>query len=923
MSLKQPMFAVVDLETTGTKRTEDQIIQFGCAFIQKNKIVNTISQNINPQQAIPPAITDLTGITNGQVAKAPTFAEIGPALHGMLTDTVFVAHNVNFDFPFLNHAFEQIGLPALDIAAIDTVELAQILLPTAVSYKLQDLTALLGIQHKNPHHADSDAFVTARLFLALRKRLLALPTQTVSQLSRLGTILSRQTGDFIETVAKQQPNHALADDLHKNHGLILHNKTVLSPQDLHPEVHYPQSPAAKKKMWGKRLTYRAAQAKMMNLIANHLQKPADSTLIIEAATGSGKSLGYLLPSYYYGKPEHKVVVSTATTVLQHQLLNQTLPLLESLLHTKVPVALVKSPEHYLNLEAFYQSLQMPSSNRPNRILQMRLLVWLTMTSTGDLTELQLTNYRGNFLQRVRQHHFQVQSLFGPDEFIVSVADQAQKASLILTNHSFLLAHPESPLFGTRPDLMIDEAEDFTHFAQRVSRHTSEFTHLREAGHHLNQHRDVIEAAAEQTYPAYAKLTKGYEQVGRYLELIEACQQIFFESYIEDNIPKSRRTETLHEIIDLANLDLETYILPKLAEIEALSQKAAVNFEQAVNQLVNLQPHFQHQTGILFNQIYAILEQLKKYNNAFAAFQAQMTANDGQSGVILNMQQYGNVASLDLTLDRLDIAPAIRSIFAGFDHVVLTGATLSFNHRFDYFLNQLGLSKAEVQTFKLPSIFDYAKQTRLITITDAPNIKLVTTAYQADYTSGVIDRIAASQSGQILVLFNSLETVKQTYYSLKDLPTGHNREILAQGITGSNEKILKRFSLSQHAVLLGSNTFLTGIDLPGDALKVLILNRLPFDSPSQPEVKLRYHWLKANGQYPFRAEALPKAALRMKQSFGRLIRTKTDSGVMVVLDDRLVTTRYGRQMLHTLPNSVVNHTLNLAEAVKLIQKFLKK
>ena len=139
-------FAVVDLETTGTSvKDGDRMIQFGCALVRHGKIIQTISQMINPDRSVPQTIQRLTGISPERLVAAPYFDEVAPALHQVLTKTVFVAHNVNFDYPFLNAEFERIGLPKLQLEAIDTVELAQVLLPEISSFRLSDLTTHFAI----------------------------------------------------------------------------------------------------------------------------------------------------------------------------------------------------------------------------------------------------------------------------------------------------------------------------------------------------------------------------------------------------------------------------------------------------------------------------------------------------------------------------------------------------------------------------------------------------------------------------------------------------------------------------------------------------------------------------------------------------------------------------------------------------------
>ena len=172
------VYAVVDLETTGTQRhAGNKIIQFGCAIIENGTITENISLSINPERTIPREILALTGLKPSELASAPTFDEVAPTLRELLADKIFIAHNVNFDLPFLNEAFVEVGLDPIDPIAIDTVELAQIMLPQAASYRLKDLSTFLNINHEHPHQADSDAIATAKIFIILLNQLKQLPQE--------------------------------------------------------------------------------------------------------------------------------------------------------------------------------------------------------------------------------------------------------------------------------------------------------------------------------------------------------------------------------------------------------------------------------------------------------------------------------------------------------------------------------------------------------------------------------------------------------------------------------------------------------------------------------------------------------------------------------------------------------------------------
>lgn len=221
----QTVFAVVDLETTGTDlHAENRIIQFSCSLVQNQQIIKTFSTDINPERSIGYRITQLTGISAERVASAPTFDQVAAQIFQLLNDTVFVAHNVNFDFPFLNMELQRAGgYPELDNLAVDTVTMSQILLPTLTSYRLQDLSAYFNIHHLQPHSADSDATATARLLTVLINQLHQLPTVTLSQIVNLNPDLPWET----MTVFKDELDNRTEDDSRLADHLILHHELCL------------------------------------------------------------------------------------------------------------------------------------------------------------------------------------------------------------------------------------------------------------------------------------------------------------------------------------------------------------------------------------------------------------------------------------------------------------------------------------------------------------------------------------------------------------------------------------------------------------------------------------------------------------------------------------------------------------------------
>ena len=192
---------------------------------------------------------------------------------------------------------------------------------------------------------------------------------------------------------------------------------------------------------------------------------------------------------------------------------------------------------------------------------------------------------------------------------------------------------------------------------------------------------------------------------------------------------------------------------------------------------------------------------------------------------------------------------------------------------------------------------------------------------ADYLAAAIELLADNRH-QTIVLFNSLATIAAVYQRLAHRPIADHKELLAQGVTGSAEKIAKRFAVGDQSLLLGAASFFEGIDYPDRLLEMVILTRLPFDAPEAAITKARYERLQAAGRDPFTEDALPRATLRLRQSFGRLIRTETDRGIFIVLDPRFITTRYGRKMQKSLPN-IKPMTLPLTDMPGYIKMWLDR
>ncbi|WP_341778239.1 helicase C-terminal domain-containing protein [Levilactobacillus sp. HBUAS70063] len=934
---KDTVYAVVDIETTGTSVTDgDRIIQIGCVFVQHNKIINHFETDVNPLREIPAGISRLTGITNKRVRHAPLFDDVAATLYSQLTNTVFVAHNVNFDLPFINAEFARVGYPKLNIEGLDTVSLSQILLPTAASFRLRDLSGLFNIEHDNPHSADSDASATAELFIFLFRRLRALPLVTLQQMIDLHPELPLQTAALFDVALRLNTAkpRKLPDYLYIKNGLALRRTPELPATTLAEPSKYPKTKKQKQKLMPANLEWRPEQAKMMNYIYNNYaasdQHPVKQ-MIVEAPTGIGKSLGYLLPMAYLNQQGRAVVISTATTLLQEQLLDQTLPLLNQIVPFQINAVLVKGSRHYLDLQKFAATLQIAESSKQTQLLKLRLLVWLTMTTTGDLDELHLATYRAPYFQEVvHEGATSTDNPFYEDDFLRRRDQRMAQAQVIIVNHAYLSEHAQD--LGEqldRPYLVIDEAQHLAESTLRQRRTQVKFAQLTNALHHVQ--RDInreIGPSLLNLFLGDAQATAILNRMVRLSEELEATLNQLVSQLFLAFLARQRgnnQNQTIEKLIPTADLDaLRPQTDPLVATVVADTTDLLAELGALRRSFDRQQDRFSASEQHLFAQVDTRIHQFDDEISQLQDIFAQVTKTHTASLFWVTINHVGDRNSLQLASGLLATAGFLRrQIYTHFQPVLLTGATLFSSGRSQYVLDQFDLERDETVTHRMRSSFDYAQQAQLFIADSGPELNRVSPDDYVVYLTAAITQIAGAVDKQTLILFNSLSVIAQVYQQLVKQPEFAQREIFAQGISGSRERMAKRFATSHGAILLGAASFWEGIDLPAEQLELLIVTRLPFDSPDRVFVKADYVRLEAAGKNPFYNAALPAATLKLRQGVGRLIRTPDDHGAIVILDQRLIERHYGQSILRALPADLPRTTGDVTAISQGLVNFFEK
>ncbi|MGE8204303.1 ATP-dependent DNA helicase DinG [Heyndrickxia sp. NPDC080065] len=932
-------FVVVDIETTGNSpKKGDRIIQLAAVVVENEQIVDQYTTFVNPCVPIPAFIEELTGINDEMVKDAPLFEKIAPRLLEMLDHSIFVAHNVLFDLNFIQSELNRVGYSNFTGQSIDTVELARVLFPSSESFKLFELTESFSINHERPHQADSDAFVTAELLLHFINRTRQLPLVTLEKLSVLSIELKSDIEIVFESVLHEKKNHVenLPNHLEVFRGIALKKKRKKQiSHDYREKIEYPLSNDEKEKIISANIQQfesRYGQYEMMDTVyeAFRLQKHA----IIEAGTGVGKSLGYLLPSIYFSKSENKpILISTYTVQLQEQLLQKEVKNLSKMFQIPFKTVLLKGRQHYLNLFKFEQTLCEADAQYDSVMTKMQILVWLTDTETGDIDEINLSSGGKLFWNRIKHDGWHLSKERDPwvsKDFYLYARREAENADLVITNHAMLLNDlvQDQQLFQSYDYVIIDEAHHFekaarNFFGEKLNYIPSKFLCSKIGSLNNKQLFFQLEKLVE-TKKLQVHIP-AFELDFSIVELERNVDDLFLglaEKLVDHQKKSNKNYQKIQ--IHLSNQWMnESNWKPVIYCAERIAQNIKEIIAGITERLDNLNKISEKLTEIekaLIEEVYSLLNELIILDQSMHLLMLNQSDGyvywlEGDSRAIPN--------SVSIQAQPISIRDQlINDFFSKRNSVVLTSATLTVNNSFSYIENELGLYVFENRIKKqISSPFRYNELTRLIIPNDVPEIGQVSLSEYAEAIAGHLIAIAQATKGRMLVLFTSFELLRKTYDLMKESGLLDEFILIAQGIsTGSRTRLTKNFQRFDKAILFGTNSFWEGIDIPGEDLSCLAIIRLPFSPPDEPYSWAKSEALKAEGKNSFSAYSLPEAVIRFKQGFGRLIRKNTDKGIIIVFDRRIETTKYGSTFIRSIPPIPIDHA-PLNKIIEIVDEWL--
>lgn len=921
------VFVALDLEMTGQDYERDDIIQIGAVKFDERRVLGTWKSLVRPSVPVPLRISRLTGISNQSLRSAPRFDSVKEKLASFVGIHPIVGHSVGHDIRFLAHK----GLTLYN-PYYDTWELATLLMPALAAYSLESVARALHIPATDAHDAAADAEMSREVFLALLKKLSDLPETLLDEVVRLTAQtdwglapLFAGMGEGASTI-KKGPMAGSIGAMLRSKGLSENELTsaLFAPPKRTPplepapeitsldldEVASKFEPTRELSRTFDDYEYRPQQIEMAREVSRALNE--ENTLMVEAGTGTGKSMAYLVPSAMWALQNgERVVISTDTINLQDQLYNKDIPDVRRALGQagrKLKATLVKGRSNYLCLRR-WEEFRRSSTFSPDELrFLVKVLLWLPNTATGDVAELPLTLEERAHWQKVcatRDSCTSKRCRFadGNQCFLLRARQEAERSHLVVVNHSLMLSDmvSDNTVLSDYKYLIVDEAHkleaqatdqlSFSADNYAINEHLDRISHTVGADRHegiasvlpthLRGSRAPNEAARKVmslSQELAMKATRARERTAEFfLSLNPVMSGVQGNANYDQHVrlTQAQRRTDAWEGVEAAWSNLQF----TLSDLHTTLQNTHKLFEDLEG--LNI---------INYDEVVAELEGLINTNREFLENINFVVAKPREEDVYwLTSSARNGVISLHQA--PLHVGPLLSDLlYSKKRTIVMTSATMATDGKFDYIESRLGIENPE--RLLVGSPFDYKRSTLMLLAGDTPDPGAP--GYQKTLENAVLEMVLAAE-GRTMVLFTSHSAVQTTAKAIRKQLASNDILVLAHG-DGPRHRLLQQFKANPRTVLLGTRSFWEGVDVVGDALSVLVIAKLPFEVPSDPVFTAR----SESFEDPFSEYAIPQAIIRLKQGFGRLIRSKNDRGVVVVMDKRLTTRNYGGAFIRSLP-----------------------
>lgn len=853
------MIICVDLETTGLDKYNDSIIEIAMIkFDEKSfKVIDTFSSLINPNREIPDIISNITNIYDGDVIWAPSIEDLKNEITEFIWDSPILWHNIWFDIDFLLNN----GFNLNNNISLDTFFLANILCFDELSLNLEILCDSFWIWFKWAHRALNDVEATIALFEKLLDKFNKLSKEKKHLLFHIFNRSDDKNIIFIkELIFKNIDSDLSFSEFEKK---ILKQVGKLDNEEvLIVDKKIDNKDMSKKFSFIDKIEQRDNQLKMTNMVMDSFKNK--KKVVIEAPTWLWKSFAYLIPSITHSlKTWEKVFISTKTKALQDQLYSKDLKFLKESLWNDFNYAKIKWKKNYLSIKLFFDEFWIWDLNYSKICFLSKITLWLFETKYWELDELNYYWQEFSFLRYINADNFSVltdKNDYKRYEYLFKARVRLESSNVIIINHSLLFSDlsVEVWILWKIRNLVIDE---WHNIEDTVTDSLKKKYNLKV----LNENFDTIEKILTKINSKKIKFLQLKDSLVSKLELLDDYAFNYLNEKIGSwwNYKISLVENDFFDGTDYTNL-INKLELDFIDIFDILAVEEEYDFTKEISYL----------TWIL-DIIKIILDK-----NSDSKYIKILTFNENNwvhfEHTLLNPWKY---------LDEV--------LWNKLNSCILTSATLQIGWKFDYFKKMLFLDDFDFYTFD--SDFNYAKQAMLFVPTNIWNIK--------NNSVEVIDflwKFFSIVRWNVLTLLTSYSIIRKIFTSLNNPLKKIWVNLYAQWIAWSKMKLMSFFLKdSKNSILLWTDSFWEWIDISWDNLKYLVIHKFPFSVPSDPIFQARSIFFDD----PFLEYSVPKAIIKLKQWFWRLIRTKTDTWVVVLLDNRIFSTSWWELFLKAFPDDI--------------------
>ncbi len=917
----------IDIETTGLDAHADELIEVAAVVHRGGEIVDRFAERVRPTKPLSPGIIKLTGITPATLKDArEADAVLADLLDVLPGAAMYVAHNARFVGSFLRRATRDL----FDADLLDTADLARICMPTLSSHRLDALRRQLDLPEPTAAGALGDCEAVIALLKALVDTALDIPLPVLIEVNRLleGERATPLAEFFQAALTQVRGRHR-----GRPPGFVslFPEEPWPKPRPVPPEdIEYepldadrfeallgPDGPFAQQLDGYEHRTEQVAMARAVTDALN-----GSRHLLVEAGTGIGKSLAYLVPAVHWsGLNDAPVVVSTNTKNLQSQLFFKDLPLIRSALGLECKTALIKGRRNYLCLRKLLYLLRHAGAelDRRDRARLAGVLVWAASTRSGDISESGLGDGRAG-----RRIADQITSLgeecpgYNCDHarrcFLFRARRRARAADIVVANHAVIFSEmanaEQSAVLPPYQHIVFDEAHNLEAAATRHFSIEVSMPLFRRVLRRL--WRPGRRRAGRGLIPSILREAERFDRTSELWEMAagQARRAVDALSTMDDALEPF-----FHRLADLLGKEGEADVqriwpdrkresmwAPIRAAKETLISALARVMrptEGLADTLDEMGPGEQADQADFVQQLNAVVDWLRELTQDLELFLA--TANENYVYWVERADsRQGGVRGWAAPIK---VGPELFEHVYGPKHTaVFTSATLTVRGSTSFLRKRLGLDRVEpdrlIET-NAGTPFDYDRQCRIMVPAFLPEPSGRGTDY-GEQLGVLMAELFRRSRGRAMALFTSYHMLRAATGVLRDELLGDGIRILAQGASGSRESITEEFKRDVRSVLMGTHSFWEGVDLMGETLSCLVVARLPFAVYTDPIHQARCEQIEAEGENAFIGYSLPSAVIRLRQGFGRLIRHKTDRGIVIIADRRIITRRYGSWFRKSLP-----------------------